>query len=62
MVSHLYSDDDKTKNPRIAAVQTAFPFGGTINPPTPNIVPPKEHAVDTAATLDYIIITMPTIL
>ena len=27
---HLYSDDDMSKNPKITAVLTALPFGGTI--------------------------------
>ena len=48
-----------TKKSKIAAVQTAFSFGGTINPPTTKYSASKGTCVVTAAILDFIIIFLP---
>ena len=42
-----------TKKSKIAAVMTAFSFGGSIIHQPPKKVPPKVHAVGTAAILDF---------
>ena len=45
-----------TKKSKIAAVQAAFPFGGTINPPTTKYSASKGNASAQAAILDFFII------
>ena len=45
-----------TKKSKIAAVQTTFSFGGTINPPTSKYSASKGTCVGTAANLDFLYI------
>ena len=49
MVSHLYSDVDMTKNPKSQLCRQDFLLEALSIHQPPNIVPPMEHAIGTAA-------------